>query len=85
MTELDKPFEEKKKDEDKTKKEEDDDDDTGSVRKRRKSGEKESEPEPLQDPLVCRFCQFNGEDEEDMVDHRKLESHRSGHLCSCSC
>jgi hypothetical protein len=74
MTELDTPFKEKKKE----KKEDEDEDETKEKKKR--SGDDEDNvpqaPAEPENPLHCKWCKFDGEDEAAMVEHKALESHR---------
>ena len=69
MEELDKPYKEEEKKED----------DEAKEKKKRareeeeEEEEKEAEPE---DPLICRYCEFTAEDEDQMKEHRSAEAHR---------
>ena len=70
MAELDKPYKEEEKKED---------DETKEAKKKRareeEEEEDEKEPEP-EDPLICRYCEFTAEDEDQMKEHRSAEAHR---------
>lgn len=73
MTELDQPYKDPKKEEKDKAKEE-----ARKERKRRESGEnKEDEaPKEPEDPLKCKYCDFQAADEDEIKEHKATEAHR---------
>ena len=71
MAEIEKPFEEKKEREKEAKE---------KKKQQRKEEEKKEpekeEPKEPEDPLKCKVCNFEAEDEDEMKSHNKTESHR---------
>ena len=69
MEELDKPYKEEVKKVD----EEAKDKKKRAREQEEEEEEKDAEPE---DPLICRYCEFTAEDEDQMKEHRSTEAHR---------